>query len=272
MMKSYLHIVFLSILFTSCNQEEILVVTNYDEDRLVIDGFLTAESEIQTFKVDLANNIGDSTTQAVSNVSFSVSSASEYIPFNLQNGNTLVSQFAFQAYPDTIYTLDYCYDGVCGKKEFTVPHQVSIDSAFPNQLTLINSSIKSELGIHLTSSYDQWARLEAYKLDSVNMTGDSIWTLQQHPIYDVIQVTASSNSLYIVENFVPGKDGQADSIDVKIICYALSSETGQYLYDLNNFMTGEFTGSQYQNPPNYFDDGTLGLFYGTVLDSIYISY
>ncbi|MFT4601183.1 MAG: hypothetical protein ACI857_001361 [Arenicella sp.] len=266
------YLLFLVSFITSCNQEEIIVVTNFEEDRLIFDGFLTNEIETQYFKVSVANNLGDSTTYAVSDILFSINSASEYIPFNLVNGNTMQSQFPFKAWPDTTYTIDYCYKGVCGEKDFMMPRLISIEDALPVDLeNFIQTNFPIDLSISFGSSLNQWCRLDVYELDSVHL-GDSLWSLQPHPVYDVFEVNNSSSEYYIQSDLLPATGFNQGPTFLKLKCYSLSQETGEYLNRLNTFMTGEFTGSQYQNPPYYFDDGTLGLIYGTVLDSVYISY
>ncbi len=259
------------MMLASCSKEEILVVNDYDNERLIIDGFLTSDLETQSFKVSLANNIGDSSIYPMTDISATISGNSLSYDFELVDSNYMQSLIPFQAIPGLVYTIDYCYKGICGSKDFLIPAAITAESAYYAQIPVSNNILSLDIDLTLSSNVDQWCRLEVYQLDSV-LAGDSMWSHLPHPVYDVFEVRNSSSEHYIIEEVIPDFGIGLSSSTFKIFCYSLSSETGEYLSSLDVFMNGEFTGSQYQNPPNYFDDGTLGLYYGTVVDSVYLQY
>lgn len=250
----------------SCDPEKPVPVSDFDEKQLVVEGFFTDDTIQQTFNVSLVNNIGDSTLVPVENFNLKLSTISQQYPFDLIGGTQAVSQTAFAGEEFGIYELQFCYEGVCYKKDLEMPVKPIINSleVTKDYLDSTNIGQYNSLMVNLSLAKSQYVRYELYGLDVSGL--DSNWILMSQPIYWTTQVLQGTYDYRLNEKHVEYHNlDERDAFKIKV--FSLSNETAQYFEKLESFSSAEFTGSQYQNPPYFYPGNVHGIVYGTSVDS-----
>lgn len=256
----------LSLVLLSCDPEKPVPVSNFSEKQLVVDGFFTDELKQHEISVSLVNNIGDSTLVPVESFDLKLSTTSQQYPFSLVGGTKVVSQSAFSGIPFENYELQFCYEGVCYKKDIEMPVQ-SVINSFEVTTDYVDTSGAGQLNslkLSLSVAKSQYVRYELFWMDIVG--SDTNWVLMPQPIYWTTQVLQGTYDYQLNERHneyhnLDEKDG------FKIKVYSLSNTTAEYLKKIESFSQSEFTGSQYQNPPYFYPGRVHGVVYGTVVDS-----
>ena len=256
----------LSMILLGCVPEKPVPISSFSEKQLVVEGYFTDEIKQHEFSVSLVNDIGDSTLLPVESFDLKLSSLTQQYPFDLVGGTKVVSQSAFSGDEYGIYELQFCYEGVCYKKEIEMPVKPVINSfQILNETTdTTMDAYFEDLDLNISVSKSQYLRYELFWLDEFN--GDTTWNFMPQPIYWTTKVVQGTydyqlNEKHIDHHNLAGRQG------LLIKVYGLSNETGQYLQKLESFVQDEFTGSQYQNPPYFYPGRVHGMIYGTVVDS-----
>ncbi len=265
-MTRSIYIAFLSLIFLSCDPEKPVPVSDFDEKQLVVEGFFTDDTIQQELNVSLVNNIGDSTLVPVENFNLKLSTISQQYPFDLIGGTKAVSQTAFAGQEYGIYELQFCYEGVCYKKDLEMPVKPIINSfeVTATQFDSTNVGNQENLDVNLTVAKSQYVRYELFRMNTAGL--DTAWELMQQPFYWVTEVVQGSYDYRLNERHLEHhKFTDLEGVMIKV--YSLSDETGEYLQRLQSFVQAEFTGSQYQNPPYFYPGNVHGIVYGTSVDS-----
>lgn len=259
----YLMYISVVLMFASCGQEVIVPAPEFEEEHIVVDGVITDSLEYQKLRVGYVNNIGDSAFVPIPfDMTFEMTGGGTTIPFNLVKGTHLVSSIPFKGLADSTYQIEFCEGGDCYQGTFTMPHSIAIDN-FSVYETQVSGGYNIE-GFYptITVGSDQYLRYEVF----VARQSDTVWQYMQSPVYWT-QPTQAGSYTYFLNQDHPLQYNFFNDVAVKIIVYAIQSETADYLTDLKDFMELNFTGSQYQNPPLFFEGGAYGMVYGTSVDS-----
>lgn len=250
----------------SCNSEQPVEVSNFSEQQLVVEGYFTDDVKKQEFNVSLVNNIGDSTLVSVDNFNLKMSTISQQFPFILENGTQSISESAFGGVEYGIYELQFCYEGICYKKDIEMPVKSVINSfeITANNFDSLSTGALERIDVNISVAKSQYLRYELFWMDI--LAGDTNWILMPQPIYWTTEVLQGSYDYQLNERHVEHHN-VADRAGLMIKVYSLSKATGEYFEQLESFVQAEFTGSQYQNPPYFYPGRVHGIVYGTVIDS-----
>lgn len=252
---------------TACQNQSPIPTTDFEDEKLVVNGMITDSLQTQIIKVGLVGNLGDTSSVPIdiNDFSLSVSQGSSTYPFYAINGNTYHSTTPFKGMTDSTYQLSFCYKGECVTKEFSIPANIDISNP-----TVIHSfsaqSGRDEIHLTINSPKPQFIHYELYGNYNEELF-DSTWIYLRQPIYNTTQVQAGTSTYYINQfssfhQYITGFKA------LRIEIYAMTSQSVEFLNKLAYFMESNFTGSQYQNPPTYYDAEVYGMVYGTSVDTI----
>ena len=269
-MKAVCSSLFALILLNSCVKSIPVDLTDHDEKRLVAEGKITDQNELQEFKITWTANLGTEIPETVNDVQLVVNTPSGDVYYSAVGNGKYISDTPFAGIPGESYTISLTRDGTTHSVTTVMPGAVEIDS-FKLATTIgIPMSFQPGVSLTLTSDQSQYFRYDLYKLHKPSLP-DSLWTNVEIPVYEVFALYPGQQSLVLDQI---GTDlYQFDTTDVaKIFVYSISQDVYSYLNKLRTLMTAEPKGGKFENPPYYYSNEAYGLGYGTIVDSAYYSF
>lgn len=253
----------------ACEKAVPVDLTDYDKPKLVVEGRITNQLEIQKFQIMSTANLGSTMADPIDNVALEINTPGGIIPFNSLGQGKYESEIPFAGIPGAWYEINFSYNGITHTATTQMAAEVSVDDFSLAVASGIMTTGSPSIMLGINSAQAQYFRYDLFKLDKTS--ADTNWISMGIPVYET-HATQSGSNFYWIDQ-VNSSSYYFDSTDVaRIIVYSLSTDVVSYLKKLKDFMEYEPKGGRFENPPYYFSNEAYGLGYGSVADTAYFSF
>ena len=254
---------------TGCSKKTIdLDLTQHVDQKLVVEGRISNVVERQEFTCSLTSDFGATAPDAVTDADITIYTDEGIYHFSHSAGGLYGSDVPFAGIPGQTYSIEILWKGEIYDAETIMASPVYIDSVWSNTTSAIFQGTQQDIKVRLGSEADQYIRYKIYAPALDSITSDTIWTEYPVPVYWVTPVFAAPNQIVTL----PANDHyfHFDSTDrIKIEVYSISTDIGEYLLELRDYMNKELPNSQYHNPPFFYSNDAYGMGYGGCLVTAY---
>ncbi len=253
----------------ACEKAVPVDLTDYDKPKLVVEGRITNQAEIQKFQIMSTVNLGSTVPDPIDNVALEIKTPGGIIQFHSVGQGKYESEIPFAGGTGAWYDINFSYNGIEHSATTQMPAEISLENFSLSTASGILTTGSPSIMLDLYSAQAQYFRYDLYKLDKTS--ADTNWISVDIPVYETHAVQSGSNFYWIDQ--VNSSSYYFDSTDVaRIIVYSLSTDVVAYLKKLKDFMEYEPKGGRFENPPYYYSNEAYGLGYGSVADTAYFSF
>ena len=263
------------VLLCACNKSSNLNVklTPYDEQKIIGDGYFTDSLKKHQFLFTLSTDLGKNYKNYPTGVKFEIETPSGVQKFIDKGSGIFESEEMFKGNYGDMYTIRFTYNDTVHKIDTKMPFPIELNESYFHEFgTDIFTSRLGTVGLNIKNTQIQYLRFDLFIADKTKLPEDTVWIQTPLPVYRVAKLPVGDSvtvnlPIKVDDSFQVSYD---DLVMVKT--YMISKKVGDYLINLEGYVTSESQNNQFYNPPYYYSNEAYGLGYGTIVDSIVHQY
>ncbi|NOQ70583.1 MAG: hypothetical protein GQ574_01190 [Crocinitomix sp.] len=269
-----IYIAFVVIIAFACTKNFIGIdLTSHTEQKIVGEGYFTDSLMKHQFLFTVSNNLGSTELNYAQEVGLLVKTPEGIRSFSQIGDGLFESDEEFKGTYGANYTIQFSYKGDVHEVETIMPSPISINEVDYQVFDSLNGyGGQGEISMNISSPIDQYMQFKLFRGSIEASSGDTLWNEIILPVYRIAKINAGDN----LDMRLPIEDYDSfyltSSSLIKIKTSIISTDVGEYLLKLKNYVQNELINNQSYNAPFYYSNEAYGLGYGTILDSLIHQY
>ena len=248
-------------------------LTSHTEQKIVGEGYFTDSLMKHQFLFTVSNNLGSTELNYAQGVSLLIKTPEGIRSFSQIGDGLFESDEVFKGSFGANYTIQFTYKGDVHEVETIMPSPILINAVDYQIFDSINGyNGQGEISMNISSPIDQYMQFKLFKGFVEPSSGDTIWNETILPVYRIAKINAGDSLMMRLPFEEYDLFYLNETSLIKIKTRIISTDVGEYLLKLKNYVQNELINNQSYNAPFYYSNEAYGLGYGTILDSLMHQY